>query len=225
MSNAEEIEDVVPPAEAEDEGPAESEADSLDANAPAGETSSGEMTDLARQIEAVLVASDEPLSPSRASTLTGATRRQVRDAISLLNSLYERGGHSFRIELIAEGYQILTLGQFNSLLEQFLAVRKDSKLSQAALETLAVVAYKQPVTRADIEIVRGVACGEVLRSLMEKRLVKIVGRAEVLGRPMLYGTTRRFLELFGLNNIDDLPKAEALTDPDKKELGPAKEEK
>ena len=131
MSNAEEIDDVVPPAEAEGAGPAESDDDSLDANTPVAETSNGQMTDLARQIEAVLVASDEPLSPSRASTLTGATRRQVRDAISLLNSLYQRGGHSFRIELIAEGYQMLTLGQFNSLLEQFLAVRKDSKLSQA----------------------------------------------------------------------------------------------
>jgi segregation and condensation protein B len=225
MSNSEEIEDVVPPAEAEEQGPDEGDEAADSADQPAAAPSNGEMTDLARQIEAVLVASDEPLTPSRASTLTGSTRRQVREAIDLLNSLYERHGHSFRIELIAEGYQILTLGQFNSLLEQFLAVRKDSKLSQAALETLAVVAYKQPVTRADIEIVRGVACGEVLRSLMEKRLVKIVGRAEVLGRPMLYGTTRRFLELFGLNSIEDLPKVEALTDPDKKELGPATEKK
>lgn len=176
--------------------------------------------DLARQIEAMLLASDEPLSPSRVSVLTGATRKQIREAVTSLNEAYERGGHSFRIEEIADGFQMLTLGQFNSLLEQLLAVRKDSKLSQAAIETLAVVAYKQPVTRADIEVIRGVACGEVLRSLMEKRLVKIVGRAEILGRPMLYGTTRRFLEIFGLRSIEDLPKAGQLADPDTKDLGP-----
>lgn len=181
----------------------------------------GRLSELARQIEALLLASDEPLTPSRVSMFTGATRKQVRDAADSLNAAYERGGHSFRIESIADGYQMLTLGEFNSLLEQLLTVRKDSKLSQAALEALAVVAYKQPVTRADVEVVRGVACGEVLRSLMEKRLVKIVGRAEILGRPMLYGTTRRFLEVFGLRSIEDLPKAEQLADPDTKDLGPA----
>jgi len=88
--------------------------------------------------------------------------------------------------------------------------KSDSKLSQAAMETLAIVAYRQPILRADIEAVRGVASGEMLRSLMDKNLVKIVGRAEVLGRPMLYGTTRQFLEVFGLNGIDDLPNVEAL---------------
>jgi segregation and condensation protein B len=184
------------------------------------ESSNGLLGQLARQVEAMLLASDEPLSPSRISVLTGATRKQIREAVEALNSAYERGGHSFRVESIADGYQMLTVGEFNSLLEQLLAVRKDSKLSQAALETLAVVAYKQPVTRIDVEVVRGVACGEVLRSLMEKRLVKIVGRAEILGRPMLYGTTRRFLEIFGLRSIEDLPKAEQLADPDTKDLGP-----
>ncbi|MCG3179708.1 MAG: Segregation and condensation protein B [Phycisphaerae bacterium] len=170
---------------------------------------------LAQQIEALLLASDEPLSHSKLGVLTGAGRKEVRAAIEALNAAYETGGHSFRVEEIAEGLQMLTLGKFNDLLEQLLAVRRDSKLSQAALETLAVVAYKQPVQRADIEIIRGVACGEVLRSLMEKRLVKIVGRAEVLGRPMLYGTTRRFLEVFGLKGLADLPKAEQLKNPDR----------
>ncbi len=181
----------------------------------------GALSGLARQVEALLLASDEPLPPSKLGALTGGGRKEVRAAIDALNAAYEAGGHSFRVESIANGYQMLTLGEFNGLLEQLLAVRRDTRLSQAALEALAVVAYKQPVTRAEVEIVRGVACGEILRSLMMKRLVKIVGRAEILGRPMLYGTTRRFLEVFGLAGIDDLPKAEGLTDPDRPDLGPA----
>ena len=171
------------------------------------------MTELTGQVEALLLASDEPLTPARLNALTGATRRQIRDVVDALNAAYQRGGHSFRIEEIAEGFQMLTLPQFNDLLEQLLTVRRDSRLSSAALETLAVVAYRQPAQRAQIEAIRGVACGEVLRTLMEKRLVKIVGRAEVLGRPMLYGTTRRFLEVFGLRSLADLPKAEALKEP------------
>ena len=87
------------------------------------------------------------------------------------------------------------------------------RLSQAALETLAIVAYRQPILRADVEAIRGVASGEVLRGLMDKQLVKIVGRAEVIGRPMLYGTTRRFLEIFGLKRIEDLPRVEELRRP------------
>jgi len=92
-------------------------------------------------------------------------------------------------------------------------VRDAGKLSPAALETLAIIAYKQPIIRADIEAVRGVAAGEVIRGLMYKGLVKIVGRAEVLGRPMLYGTTKKFLEVFGLNSLKDLPKIEELKRP------------
>jgi segregation and condensation protein B len=89
-------------------------------------------------------------------------------------------------------------------------VKKDSRLSQAAMETLAIVAYRQPILRADIESIRGVASGEVLRGLLERQLVKIVGRAEVIGRPMLYGTSKRFLEVFGLASLDDLPRVEEL---------------
>ena len=88
--------------------------------------------------------------------------------------------------------------------------RQQQKLSQAALETLSIIAYRQPVMRAEIEVIRGVACGEVLRGLMERRLVKIVGRAEELGRPMLYGTTKEFLSIFGLANLNDLPDVQGL---------------
>ena len=105
---------------------------------------------------------------------------------------------------------MLTRPEYHDVVRRLFKNKSDSKLSQAAMETLAIVAYRQPILRADIEAIRGVASGEMLRSLMDKNLVKIVGRAEVLGRPMLYGTTRRFLEVFGLNSLDDLPNVEAL---------------
>ncbi len=108
---------------------------------------------------------------------------------------------------------MLTLNLYNHWLKKLLRVRGDSKLSPAAMETLAIIAYKQPVMRADIEAIRGVAAGDIIRSLCYKGLVKIVGRAEVLGRPMLYGTTKKFLELFGLNSLKDLPKIEELKKP------------
>jgi len=108
---------------------------------------------------------------------------------------------------------MMTLSSYNHWLKKLLQVRDQSKLSPAALETLAIIAYKQPIIRADIEAVRGVAVGEIIRNLMYKGLVKIVGRAEVLGRPMLYGTTKKFLEIFGLNSLKDLPKIEELKKP------------
>jgi segregation and condensation protein B len=105
---------------------------------------------------------------------------------------------------------MLTLPQYHEVLSRLFKTRSDSKLSQAAMETLAILAYRQPILRVDVEAIRGVACGEVLRGLMEKNLVKIVGRAEVIGRPMLYGTTKNFLEIFGLGSLEDLPRVEEL---------------
>jgi segregation and condensation protein B len=165
-------------------------------------------------IEAVLFASDEPIKSLKLTDIAEAgTVKQVRQCVRDLNRKYRQGGFSFRIEKIAGGYQMMTLPVFNPWLSKLLKVRSDSKLSPAALETLALVAYKQPIIRADIEAVRGVASGEVLRNLMYKGLVKIVGRAEVLGRPMQYGTTKKFLEVFGLNSLKDLPNVEELKNP------------
>ena len=104
----------------------------------------------------------------------------------------------------------MTLPRFAPVLEQYHGKRERHGVSRAALETLAIIAYKQPMTRASLEAIRGVACGEVLRSLIERRLITIVGRAEELGRPMLYGTTKAFLETFGLATLKDLPTAEDL---------------
>ena len=164
-------------------------------------------------IEAVLFASDEPLPAARLASIVEVGPKQVRQHIQDLNRKYRENHNSFRIEQIAGGYQMLTLSCYGYWLKKLLRARSDTKLSPAALETLAVIAYKQPVLRADIEAVRGVAAGEVIRGLMYKGLVKIVGRAEVLGRPMLYGTTKKFLEVFGLNSLKDLPKVEELKEP------------
>jgi segregation and condensation protein B len=165
-------------------------------------------------VEAVLFASDEPVTAAKLAQICEAgSERMVNEHVENLNKKYEAGGHSFRIEKIAGGYQMLTLEAYNHWLTKLVKVRGESKLSQAALETLAIIAYKQPVIRAEVEAIRGVASGEMIRSLMYKGVVKIVGRAEVLGRPLLYGTTKKFLELFGLNSLKDLPKVEELKKP------------
>ncbi len=165
-------------------------------------------------VEAVLFASDESLSPQRLADIVGTNVRQVRKHIDDLNEKYKLNNNAFQIEQIAGGYQMLTLSGYSHWLKKLIRARDDSKLSQPALETLAIIAYKQPIMRADIEAIRGVAAGEMIRNLMYKGLVKITGRAEVLGRPLLYGTTKKFLEVFGLNSLKDLPKAEELKKPE-----------
>lgn len=165
-------------------------------------------------VEAVLFSSDGPLVANRIAAAVGAiTPKQVRESVERLNAGYEQANRSFQIEHIAGGYQMLTRPEYAVYLQRLYKVRSESRLSTAALETLAVVAYKQPVVRAEVEAIRGVASGEMLRSLMEKGLIRIVGRAEELGRPMLYGTTKRFLEIFGLRSIEDLPKVPELALP------------
>ncbi|MDH4202338.1 MAG: SMC-Scp complex subunit ScpB [Phycisphaerae bacterium] len=165
-------------------------------------------------IEAVLFASDEPLSPKRLVEIAEAgSVKAVNASVKELNKKYREAGRAFRIEQISGGYQMMTLSAFNSWISKLIKVRSDNKLTPASLETLAIVAYKQPIIRADIEAIRGVASGEVLRNLMYKGMVKIVGRAEVIGRPMLYGTTKKFLDVFGLNTLKDLPKIEELKAP------------
>ena len=136
--------------------------------------------------------------------------RLVREAIDTLNQQYAASNRTFRIESVAGGRQMLTIAAYGPILSRMRGQRAQTRLSQAALETLAIIAYKQPMLRAQLEAIRGVACGEVLRSLMERRLVKITGRAEEVGRPMLYGTTPEFLRVFGIANLSDLPQAKDL---------------
>lgn len=166
----------------------------------------------AQIVEALLFASDAPISAARLAEILGDSGvAEVVELIRELNARYEAAGLSFRIEEIARGYQMLTLPVFQPWLARLTKQRSQTRLSDAALETLAIIAYRQPLIRADIEAIRGVACGDVVNRLREAGLVKIVGRAEVVGRPMLYGTTKRFLEVFGLADLNDLPPMEALT--------------
>lgn len=172
---------------------------------------------LAAALEAVLLTSDRPVTAARLSEALRLAplpseagkdvppARQVEAAIDALNADYERTRRSFRIEKVAGGVRVMTLPEFAPAVAAFQAERTQSRLSRAAVETLAIIAYRQPITRAELEAIRGVACGEVVKTLLERRLVEITGRAEELGRPLLYGTTRRFLEQFGLASLKDLP--------------------
>ncbi len=166
-------------------------------------------------VEAILFATETPLPAPKIADIAGAgNARDVKKHIAALNQTYAQRGAAFRIEEIAGGFQMLTLPVYNDRLSKMLQARRETRLSQAALETLAIVAYKQPILRADVEAIRGVAAGEVLNRLRELNLVKIVGRAEEIGRPLLYGTTKKFLDVFGLGSLDDLPKDQELAQPD-----------
>ena len=181
------------------------------AEPPAAEPVETGAPSLTSVLEALLFSSDVPLSAARLAELAGGTTpRRVRDKIEALDARLEQAGLTFRIEEIAGGYQMMTLPVFRPWLARLHAQRSQSRLTDAALETLAIIAYKQPLIRADIESIRGVACGDVVNRLREMGLVRIVGRAEVVGRPLLYGTTRKFLDVFGLAGLDDLPAIEAL---------------
>jgi len=160
-------------------------------------------------IEALLFAADEPIPIKRiAKVLDVPDSRSVRRAIQDLSEQYNAEGRAFALEEIAGGYQLFTRKDYAPWIAKLTQASAKSKLSRAAYETLAIVAYKQPVQRADIEAIRGVQVGAILRALVEKELVKITGRDESLGRPLLYGTTKKFLDCFGLNSLDDLPKLE-----------------
>jgi segregation and condensation protein B len=165
---------------------------------------------LPARVEALLLSTDRPLTEARLSELVGGGggTAPVRAAIEQLNTEYEQTGRAFRAQRVAGGWQLLTLPPLGPLVNRLHRDRRESRLSQAALETLAIIAYRQPIMRAEIEAIRGVACGEVLRALLQRRLIRITGRAEQLGRPMLYGTTGHFLRVFGLPGLDALPQLE-----------------
>jgi segregation and condensation protein B len=161
--------------------------------------------ELAR-LEAALFLAREPLTPRRLAKLARLTDgTRARSLIKELRRLQDASGSAFRVEQIAGGYQVLTRGPFGPWVRRLLDQPPGGRLSGAAMETLAIVAYRQPVTRAEIESIRGVGSEEMLRQLLERDLVAVGGRAEDLGRPNVYVTTRRFLAAFGLARIEDLP--------------------
>ena len=170
-------------------------------------------TKLAR-LEAVLLMADEPLPARRLADAAGlADAAEARSQIEKLKALYDADDSAYQIEELAGGYQLLTRPRYHPWLTRLKRTGHELRLTPAALETLAVIAYKQPIMRAEVEKVRGVACAEIVRHLMEKGLVRVAGRHDSLGRPQLYGTTRRFLQVFGLNTLKDLPEVEALRNP------------
>ena len=166
----------------------------------------------ARQIvEAVLFASDAPLTANEIARADASLDEDhVEEALELLRAEYDDAERAFEIVQLAEGYQILTRPEFAPYLERFDNVPRPSRLSAPALETLAIIAYRQPISRVEVEYIRGVGASGVIRTLLERRLVEVVDRGEGLGRPLLYGTTEHFLEHFGFRSVEDLPRPEEL---------------
>ena len=169
----------------------------------------------ARQIlEALLFASDDPLPADRLAECAGLEDgREARAILEDLQREYDATGRAFALAEVAGGWQLLTRPAFAPHLARLKRRPDRARLTGAALETLAVIAYRQPVLRTDVEKIRGVACGDMLRTLMERDLVKVAGRAEEPGSPLLYGTTTRFLAEFGLRSLKDLPTARDLPPP------------
>jgi segregation and condensation protein B len=162
-------------------------------------------------ILALLFAADEPLSVRRiAAIIEDVPAGDVKQSIDAWRRRFDEEAWSIAVEQVAGGYQLSTRSDFAPFVGRLYSKRRKLRLSRAGMETLAIVAYKQPVTRAEIESIRGVSCGGVVANLMERSLVKITGKAKVLGAPFLYGTTSEFLEYLGLNSLKDLPSMEEL---------------
>lgn len=162
-------------------------------------------------IEALLFASSKPMTVQELrKVLRGLTPKQIENSVSELQQAYDQQGRSFQIVEIAGGYEIVTRKQFAPWILKVELQKKARQATQSALETLAILAYKQPITRAEIEDLRGVDVSGVMTTLMERGLIKITGRKEVPGRPFLYGTTEKFLEHFGLKSLQDLPSIEEI---------------
>lgn len=164
-----------------------------------------------RILEAVLFASDIPVEMERLSAIIdGLSPTEIMDLIDSLNREYETGGRSFRLVEVAGGFQFETLPQYGSFIEKLYHSKSRPKLSRASLETLAIVAYKQPISKIEIDALRGVDSDAAMRTLQNRDLIEVIGRSEAVGKPLLYGTTREFLRYFGMKDIKELPGADEL---------------
>jgi segregation and condensation protein B len=164
-------------------------------------------------VEGLIFAADEPITPVQIRELiegdipeSGVTPMAVKAIVDELNDEYSRGGKPYRILALAGGYQFATNREVSAYVSKLHREQARKRLTQAALETLSIIAYKQPVTKADLETIRGVNCDYIIRSLLEKDLITVTGREHAPGRPLLYGTTKRFLQHFGLSSLSELPK-------------------
>lgn len=182
-----------------------SEKNPSEKNEPEKRVHRMEASEKRRIVEALVLSSSEPISALKlAEIIPYCDAGEIKDLVNELNTEYADQDRSFEIWEVAGGFQIRTRAEFSGYLQK-LQKERALRLSQAALETLAIIAYRQPVTRAEIEDVRGVDAGATVKSLLERHLIRIAGQREVPGRPMLYGTTRRFLEIFGLESLKNLP--------------------
>ncbi len=163
-------------------------------------------------IEALIFVAGDPLPLKRLQDVLDMPKDEICSAIDDLSARYLETGAGIQVMEVAGGYQLRTRPTHSVFINRFLERKRKSVLSGPAMETVAIVAYKQPLTRAEIEAIRGVGVDGVLKSLLDKRLIKVVGAKEVPGRPNLYGTTKKFLEYFGINSLDDLPPVEQLSD-------------
>ena len=166
-----------------------------------------EMEQLKKVLESLLFVSETPLSAKKvASFLKDAKEEEIEKAFEALREEVEGLGRSFQVLPVAQGYQLVTRGEYHRYAKELYKVISKTRLSKASLEALAIIAYKQPVTRAEVEAIRGVEVTNLVQSLLEKKMIRILGRAETPGRPLLYGTTHEFLIHFGLRDLSDLPK-------------------
>jgi len=156
-------------------------------------------------IESLLFVTEEPLSVQQLKSILETEEAEaIRAALITLTEEYDRRGGGFELRQVAGGFQFRTRSEYSEWVKKLLKP-SPARLSRAALETLAIIAYKQPIIRGDVEHIRGVDCGGVLRMLLEKKLIRVLGRKDIPGRPMIYGTTRQFLEVFNLKDLRDLP--------------------
>jgi segregation and condensation protein B len=163
------------------------------------------MEDIKNIIESLLFVAEEPLTLERfKQILTPAETKQIRSALEEISTEYEERKGGFYLHEVAGGYQVRTRPEYTPWIKRLIQPRP-FRLSKAALETLAIVAYKQPLIRSDVEQIRGVDCGGVLKVLLERGFIRVLGRKEIPGRPLIYGTTKRFLEVFDLKTLKDLP--------------------
>lgn len=164
------------------------------------------MKEIKKNLEALLFSSPEPLSPKKLGDILGISPKDVKKLVDELNREYKESDRSFTIKEVAQGFIMLTLPEYGDLIEKLRGKR--GKLSRSALLTLAIIAYKQPITKAEIDEIRGVDSGWVIRNLLDMGLIKVVGRKETVGRPSLYATTDDFLKAFNLRSLKDLPPLE-----------------
>jgi len=170
------------------------------------------MEDLKNIIESLLLVAEEPLTIDRIKNILDLDgRKEIQNALAELSSEYERRKGAFFLREIAGGHQIRTRPEYREWIKRLIQP-KPLRLSKPALETLAIIAYKQPIIRSDIEHIRGVDCGGILRMLLERKLVRILGRKAIPGRPHIYATTKQFLEVFDLKNLEDLPTPKEISE-------------